>query len=125
MNGIYKIAIYTVYLEEGIAPIERIRDNVNKQLSSMSADEARKMKRKFRKLWRKCYKKDLDRCRSNELYKDIIARRWGTQGESLSKRVFIHRKNAVHSKLRAEKIQPFINLLRNSVNRHEPSVKSP
>jgi hypothetical protein len=124
MNDIHKIAIYTVYLEEGIAPIERIRDNVNKQLSSMSPDEARKMKRKFRKLWRKCYKKDL-KCRSNESYKDILAYRWGVQGEPLNKRVFMHRKNAVHSKLRAEKIQPFINLLRNSVNRHEPSVKSP
>jgi len=124
MNDIHKIAIYTVYLGEGVVPIERIRDNVNKQLAEMSPDDARKMKRKFRKLWRKCYKKDL-KCRSNEPYKDILAYRWGAQGEPLNKRVFIHRKNAVHSKLRAEKIQPFINLLRNSVNRHEPSIKSP
>jgi len=45
-------------IELGIVPLNHnIHDNIRRHLDAMPPDEARKMKRKFRKLWRKIAKK--------------------------------------------------------------------
>lgn len=48
---------YQVYLQEGIVPIEKSGD-MNKALDTMSPEQAIKMKRKFRKMWRKAVKSE-------------------------------------------------------------------
>jgi|OM-RGC.v1.028954691 hypothetical protein len=52
-------------IELGIVPLNHnIHDGIKQRLDAMPPDEARKMKRKFRKLWRKIAKKQ---CRSESV----------------------------------------------------------
>ena len=44
-------------LEEGIVPYGIVPPGIIQQLEAMSQHDRRKMKRKFRKLWRRAYKK--------------------------------------------------------------------
>ena len=46
-------ALMMSYFNEGIAPNYYIRDNMNTILAGLPQEEANKMRRKFRKLWRK------------------------------------------------------------------------
>ncbi len=50
-----KLVITSVFLHEGIVPIEgeHVSVDMNRALKGIDPDEARKMRRKFRKLWRK------------------------------------------------------------------------
>lgn len=41
------------FYNAGIAPIKHFRHDASRDLSTLSPDEARKLKRKFRKLWRR------------------------------------------------------------------------
>ena len=51
-NEINDILTMAAFLEIGIAPIKRSTDDINRILATLSPEEARKMKRKFRKVWR-------------------------------------------------------------------------
>ena len=53
----FEIMIHMKMLEEGIVPYGIVPPGILQQLKEMPAPESRKMKRKFRKLWRKAYKK--------------------------------------------------------------------
>jgi hypothetical protein len=59
MSGdpIFKILQNAAFHEMGIAPLDMIIYDYSRVLSELPPDEARKMKRKFRKLWRKAAKK--------------------------------------------------------------------
>lgn len=59
MNDVNKLLMSTMWLTLGIAPLENVRLDVNKMLSSLSHEEARIMRRKFRKLWRRYAKLDI------------------------------------------------------------------
>lgn len=53
MQILDKILLQNAMFNEGIVPFDTSRTNVNTALQSVTPDEARKMKRKFRKMWRK------------------------------------------------------------------------
>lgn len=64
MNGpLFNLKLQIEFMNKGIVPLGKtgapIWNDVNKILSSLPADEARKMKRKFRKEWRKIIKREL------------------------------------------------------------------
>jgi hypothetical protein len=48
-----KIIEDSLFMSMGIAPIRGVPDDMNKVLNNLPPDEVRRMKRKFRKLWRK------------------------------------------------------------------------
>ena len=50
---LHKLLLTTAAHDLGIVPLDDVRDDVNRTLSTMPLDEARAMRRKFRKLWRK------------------------------------------------------------------------
>jgi len=54
-TSVEEIFLEIMMIAEGIAPLssKTIRNDVNRALIDVSPDEARKMRRKFRKLWRK------------------------------------------------------------------------
>jgi hypothetical protein len=56
-NPITRLLQTTAYLTLGIAPVVNTVHDFNRILATLPPDEARKMKRKFRKLWRKFAKK--------------------------------------------------------------------
>lgn len=54
-----RMFIHFVGLELGIIPLENISDDMRQGLEKLTPEEARKMKRKFRKLWRKYAKEEM------------------------------------------------------------------
>lgn len=53
----YEIIVHMKMLDEGIVPYGIVPSAIVSQLKEMPDQDRRKMKRKFRKLWRKAYKK--------------------------------------------------------------------
>lgn len=67
-DPIFKLKLQIEFLNKGIVPLAwrpevgaLTRFDINKILAEMPPDEARKMKRKFRKLWRKLAEHSLKR----------------------------------------------------------------
>ncbi len=56
-RNVFEIMIHMKMLDEGIVPYGVVPPAILEQLNNLSDDDRRKMKRKFRKLWRKAYKK--------------------------------------------------------------------
>jgi len=53
LNQFEKILMQNLYITAGLAPCANIFQDMSKTLSTLSVDEQRKAKRKFRKIWRK------------------------------------------------------------------------
>jgi len=53
----YEIMVHMKMLDEGIVPYGIVPAGIVSQLNEMPLRDQRKMKRKFRKLWKKAYKK--------------------------------------------------------------------
>lgn len=53
LNQLEKILMQNLYITAGLAPSNDIFHDMTKTLSTLSADEQKKSKRKFRKMWRK------------------------------------------------------------------------
>jgi len=51
--------IHSIMFELGILPIEKTTLDMQRALKQLSPEEARQLKRKFRKLWRKAMKKEV------------------------------------------------------------------
>jgi hypothetical protein len=64
-NEINDILTMAAFLELGIAPIKHSTDDIDRILSSLSPEEARKMKRKFRKVWRSIVAKKAKKSQTN------------------------------------------------------------
>jgi hypothetical protein len=67
-DPIFKLKLQIEFLNKGVVPLAWRQDagapayfDINKILAEMPPDEARKMKRKFRKLWRKLAEHSLKR----------------------------------------------------------------
>jgi len=60
MSDIKRFLVHNAMFEAGIVPIdiETISYDIGRALKDLSPEDARKYKRKFRKLWRKIAKKD-------------------------------------------------------------------
>lgn len=51
--------IHTIMFELGILPMEKTTLDMQRALKQLTPEEARQLKRKFRKLWRKAMKKEV------------------------------------------------------------------
>ena len=67
-DNINKIMEDVAYHSIGIVPIRDASKDFNRILSGLPVDEARQMKRKFRKLWRKCVTDAKKSLRWGEVY---------------------------------------------------------
>ena len=56
-RNVFEMMVHMKMLDEGIVPYGIVPPAILKQLEDMPTKDRRKMKRKFRKLWRKAYKK--------------------------------------------------------------------
>lgn len=97
----------TLYHTMGIVPIYDKSKDVNRQLAELPPDEARKMKRKFRKIWRrlargasKCSNEETDaEARSYDIY-DYLKIQMGYGEEKASRQKKIRRKSEVALKVK-------------------------
>ena len=93
-TDIDRIMINTVMMEEGIVPIFDPSLDMRRALAALSPEEARKAKRKFRKLWRKALKKE--NADGKSVYKVAML---GKGKKVPSKAERLRRKQAVLNKL--------------------------
>lgn len=63
-----RMFIHYVALELGIVPLEDVDVDIRTGLSQLSPEEARRMKRKFRKLWRRYAREEEGRSVYNKKY---------------------------------------------------------
>jgi len=99
------IMIESVYHELGIAPIGCTSYDFNKIFSSLSFEEARKMKRKFRKIWRKCAK--------NAKYSSQYRKQLGIGVRSPTKEQKTNRKREVKRHIVVDIVAPAVKKLIN------------
>lgn len=59
LRDVDRAFIYSVMFELGILPMEKTTLDMQRALKQLTPEEARQLKRKFRKLWRKAMKKEV------------------------------------------------------------------
>lgn len=100
MNHLLKILANTAYHELGIAPIEYTVHDYSKLLKDLPPEEARALKRKFRKVWRSIVKQGDPRLA------DLRGRQMGLGATSPTKQQKNSRKREVHRRVMLDLVLP-------------------
>jgi len=108
MSSIEKAFISYVMLKLGIVPIDDLRLDVQRSMKNTPPAEARAMKRKFRKLWRKLSKEQKKAVNKRAFYVE--------PGKVPSSSQRSNRKNLVYNKVWETMIAPLISSFRNPQN---------
>lgn len=101
MDSITKMMVYNLCNELGIAPMETPNSDMNVPLATLSEKDAQEYKRRFRKLWRQCWKHDvtnLERLRVGAgltRAKGDLDRRYGIGAKNPSRPQRLYRKAQV------------------------------
>lgn len=98
--------IHSAGFAEGIVPMEDTRMDVRRALECLPADESRKMKRKFRKLWRK----QAERLKANprESLSNLM-----TPNQAPSRLQKQARKDAVWTTIQKARVEPMLEQFKN------------
>lgn len=107
------IVITSVFLQEGIVPLTAERRDINRALAGISPDDQRKMKRRFRKLWRKAARAELNNAHSEAAKKSII-NRYGMRSGSPNRSEKNNRKDLVRRVMQDEKVRPILKAIENA-----------
>lgn len=59
LRDVDKFLIQTVMFQHGIIPMEKTKFDMRRALEQLPKDEARALKRKFRKMWRKAMREEI------------------------------------------------------------------
>ncbi|HAN16498.1 MAG TPA: hypothetical protein DCP73_13255 [Chloroflexi bacterium] len=104
-----KLLMTTMWLSLGVAPLDTVHFDINKMLAGLPPDEARKMRRKFRKLWRKYTKRKMSEAKGVS-HKQTAVREVGLGEQSPTRAQRNHRKRAVYWGLRKDVLEPLIKM---------------
>lgn len=100
MNDFEKAILYHIAFDAGILPIEDINTDINRSLSSVSPEEARVFKRKFRKIWRKAIKKMLNDNKTSKHTRAYIQEQSGLGSKGPSRSQKRYRKSIILQEIR-------------------------
>jgi hypothetical protein len=109
-DPILKLVFETAYHSVGIVPIESTAADYNRYLASLSPEEQRKMKRKFRKLWRKFAKNP------GRFISPVYIKQMGLGAQEPSKNQKRARKSEVARRIRQDVITPLKQKLLSNTN---------
>lgn len=104
MSEVNKLFEDIAYHSIGIVPIKDAKKDFNRYLSDVSPDVARKMKRKFRKLWRRCVKEANKELR----WADVYAIQLGMGASLPTKMQKKRRKEEVRRKIIHHVVKPIM-----------------
>lgn len=115
--------LQALMFQEGVLPIEVVRHDMRRYLDQMSPDDARKVRRKFRKLWRKLARSEES---GNPLSAKIRTRIYG-QGKTQPNRDNLEaRKRLVQEHFLTDLIRPILDNYENGrVQRSEDTDEVP
>lgn len=105
-QDIHRLASETVYHGLGIVPISSIdlRHDINRYLASLSPEDARRMRRKFRKLWRSAAKKPQKFVSDKHIKKLGLGTPEPTREQKLARKAEVSRRVSVDRVLPFKKI---------------------
>jgi hypothetical protein len=123
LNDATRIFIHTAMFQEGIVPMEDPTMDVRRALKGLQQEDARRLKRKFRKLWRKQMKKQL--VKLPEERKKLVKNKYVAvpkKGKPTrpSRRQRLARKQAVYDEVMKTKVEPMVKQLK-TIKREEES----
>lgn len=110
-----KFAEMAAGFELGIVPLSFVTDDVNKILANTPPEEARRMRRRFRKLWRKVYKQGLRKCPS-EYIQSLTASIYGVGEAKITSYQARRRKQAVYYHISSKIARSLIALMRSDLS---------
>lgn len=108
VSDIRRFVIHTVMMEAGIVPLEDPYADVNRALRDIDPEEARRLKRKFRKLWRKACRKEKSYKPASQSRNEAIDKKYGVGSPRPSRRNCRNRKLSVYFALTIERIDPLV-----------------
>jgi hypothetical protein len=116
LRDVDRAFIQTVMFEAGILPIEKTTLDMHRILKQLSPDEARQLKRKFRKLWRKAMRKEVGNpaCKRANIKATAIESRLGLGKHVPSRGERTARKQLVFDQFWEEIIAPLIENFENA-----------
>ena len=101
--------IHTVMFTEGIVPMENPAMDVRRALKDVSPEDARKMKRKFRKMWRKQVKALASKEKTGlPTHLKSVTAMISKKGTAPSRRQKLRRKEVVTAHLMKTRVEPMI-----------------
>jgi hypothetical protein len=116
LRAVDRAFIQTVMFELGILPMERTTLDMRRALEQLDADEARQLKRKFRKMWRKAMRKEVGNPKGrNSTTKERVTRSRLGVGKHIPSRAERNaRKQLVFDQVWKELIAPLIENFENA-----------
>lgn len=117
VRDIDRTFIQYVMLNLGILPIENPKHDMRRGLRQLPPEEARVMKRKFRKLWRKMMRAQLNDGNHRRLQRENIKTKFGVGKRVPSRNASTARKILVFTQLWESHIEPMIMNFENILDR--------
>lgn len=113
-QDLHRLAAQTVYHTLGIVPISSVdlRHDFNRYLATLSPEDARRMKRKFRKLWRAAAKKPPKFVSDRHIAKLGLGSPQPTREEKLARKAEVSRRVSV------ERIMPLKKMMNKLPEQH-------
>lgn len=115
LRDVDRAIIQAVMFEQGILPMEKTHFDMRRVLAQLSPDEARVLKRKFRKLWRQAMKKEVNGASQHrrESRNKILSSALGVGKPAPTREQRQARKQLVFNALWQELIAPLIEKFEN------------
>lgn len=113
LRDVDRAIIQSVMFECGILPMEKVTLDMRRALQQLSPDEARVLKRKFRKLWRKAMREEIGAGKLKNLREDQAKQKFGVGKHAPSRAERTERKKLVFNMLWNRLIEPMITKFEN------------
>lgn len=102
LNDLERLLLQLAMFNAGIVPIENVEHDMRRALQQLAPDEAKRLKRKFRKMWRRAA------CRSDNGASDAMKRKLGIGKKTPTREERNQRKKLVFDELRRSFVAPAI-----------------
>lgn len=113
LRAVDRAIIQSVMFQCGILPMEKTDLDMRRALQQLNPEEARTLKRKFRKLWRKAMRAQVGNGKSKEVREDAAKRKLGVGKHVPSRAERTERKKLVFNLLWEQVIEPLITKFEN------------
>lgn len=113
LRAVDRAIIQSVMFQCGILPMEKTDLDMRRALQQLNPEEARTLKRKFRKLWRKAMRAQVGAGKSKEVREDAAKRKLGVGKHVPSRAERTERKKLVFNLLWEQVIEPLITKFEN------------
>lgn len=122
LRDVDRAFIVTVMFQCGIIPMEKTDFDMRRALSQLPPEEARILKRKFRKLWRKAMREEIGNGKTRETQVQSLKAQYGVGKHVPSRMERNARKKLVFNKMWENHIEPLIEKFENPTTKTKEEI---